>query len=75
VEEFQHQKSIWVLKLKSKNIAHDKANALGQATRGFEAEDVYDFENNALNGFGLYESECQGCGLFTNLNDLGLCEE
>ncbi len=48
---------------------------LTQATSGFEAEDIYDFEDDELNGFGFYEGECQGCDLFIRLNDLGLCEE
>jgi len=25
--------------------------------------------------FGLYDGECQGCGLFGRVNDLSLCEE
>ena len=25
--------------------------------------------------FGLSEAECQGCDIFTRVNDLGLCEE
>ena len=48
---------------------------LTQATFGFEAEDIFDSENDELNGFGFYEGECQGCDTFTSLNDLGLCEE
>ena len=48
---------------------------LTQATLGFEAEDIFDSEDDELNGFGFYEAECQGCDLFTRLNDLGLCEE
>lgn len=27
------------------------------------------------NEFGFYEGECQGCDIFTRLNDVGLCEE
>ena len=48
---------------------------LTQATLGFEADDIFDSEDDALNGFGFYEGECQGCDLFTRLDDLGLCEE
>ena len=25
--------------------------------------------------FGFYEGECQGCGCFASLDDLGLCED
>jgi hypothetical protein len=25
--------------------------------------------------FGLHEAECQGCDIFTRVNDVGLCEE
>jgi hypothetical protein len=25
--------------------------------------------------FGFYEGECQGCGCFDSLDDIGLCEE
>jgi hypothetical protein len=25
--------------------------------------------------FGLYDGECQGCGLFGRVNDFSLCEE
>ena len=25
--------------------------------------------------FGFYEGECQGCGLFVRLDDMGFCEE
>jgi hypothetical protein len=48
---------------------------LTQATLGFEAEDIYDIEDDELYGFGFYEGECQGCDLPTRPNDLGLCEE
>ncbi len=48
---------------------------LTQATLGFDAEDIFDSEDDELNGFGFYEGECQGCDIFTSLNDLGLCEE
>ena len=48
---------------------------LTQATLGFDAEDIFDSEDDALNGFSFYEGECQGCDIFTSLNDLGLCEE
>jgi hypothetical protein len=27
------------------------------------------------NEFGFYEGECQGCDIFTRVNDVGLCEE
>ena len=27
------------------------------------------------NAFGFYEGECQGCDIFTRLDDVGLCEE
>ena len=48
---------------------------LTKATLGSGLEDIYGFENDELNGFGFYEGECQGCDIFTSLNDLGLCEE
>jgi len=48
---------------------------LTQATLCFEAEDIFDSEDDELSGFGFYEGECQGCDIFTRLNDLGLCEE
>ena len=48
---------------------------LTQATLGFEADDLFDDEDDELNGFGLHEGECQGCDAFTRLNDLGLCED
>jgi hypothetical protein len=50
-------------------------NQLTQATLGFDAEDIFDSEDDELNGYGLYEGECQGCDIFTSINDLGLCEE
>jgi hypothetical protein len=33
---------------------------LTQATLGFEADDIIASENEVLNGFGIYEGECQG---------------
>ena len=48
---------------------------LTQATFGFDADDLLDSEDNELNGFDFNEGECQGCDLFTRLNDHGLCEE
>ncbi len=27
------------------------------------------------NEFGFYEGECQGCDIFTRVDDVGLCEE
>jgi hypothetical protein len=27
------------------------------------------------NEFGFYEGECQGCDIYTDVNDVGLCEE
>ncbi|MGD9261320.1 MAG: hypothetical protein PVG44_12810, partial [Desulfobacterales bacterium] len=48
---------------------------LTEATLGFDADDIFDFEDDELNGFGYFEGECQGCDLFTMLNDFGLCEE
>jgi hypothetical protein len=47
---------------------------LTEATLDFDAEDIFDFEDEERNGFGFYEGECRGCDLFTRLNDLGLCE-
>ena len=47
---------------------------LTEMTLGYESDDIFDFEDDALNGFGFYEGECQGCDLFTMLNDFGLCE-
>ena len=48
---------------------------LTQATLGFEADDIFDSEDDELNGFGFYEGECRGCDFFTRLNDLSLCKE
>jgi len=48
---------------------------LTEATFDFEANDIFGFEDDDLNGFGFYEGECQGCDIFQSLNDLGLCEE
>ena len=48
---------------------------LTEATFDFEANDLFDFEDDALNGVGFYEGECHGCDIFQSLNDLGLCEE
>lgn len=48
---------------------------LTEATLDFEFDDIFDSEDGALNGFGFYEGECQGCDFFTRLNELGLCEE
>jgi len=33
---------------------------------------IYGLNNN---GFGFYEGECQGCDIFTRVDDVGLCEE
>jgi hypothetical protein len=48
---------------------------LTETTLGFDADDIFDSEDDELNGFGFYEGECQGCDLFTRLNGFGLCEE
>jgi hypothetical protein len=48
---------------------------LTEATLDFDADDIFDFKDDDLNGFGFYEGECQGCDIFQSLNDLGLCEE
>ena len=48
---------------------------LTEATLDFDLDDIITSEDDDLNGFGFYEAECQGCDLFTRLNDLGLCEE
>ena len=48
---------------------------LTEATLDFDVEDIFDSEDEERIGFGFYEGECQGCDLFTRLNDLGLCEE
>ena len=48
---------------------------LTEATLAFEFDDVFDSEQDKLDGFGFYEDECQGCDIFTRVNDLGLCEE
>jgi hypothetical protein len=48
---------------------------LTEATLGFDADDIFDFEDDELNGFGYFEGKCQGCDLSTMLNDFGLCEE
>ncbi len=48
---------------------------LTEASLDFDVEDIFDTDDDELNGFGLYEGECQGCDLFTRLDDLGLCED
>ena len=48
---------------------------LTQATLGLESEDIFGSEYDELNDYAFYEDECQGCDIFTRLNDLGLCEE
>jgi len=48
---------------------------LTEATLDFKLDDIITSEDDELNGFGFYEGECQGCDIFTRLNDLGLCEE
>jgi hypothetical protein len=48
---------------------------LTEATLDFEADDMFDFEDDESNGYGYYEGECQGCDIFQPLDDLGLCEE
>ena len=48
---------------------------LTEATLDFDLGDIFDSEDDELNGFGFYEGECQGCDIFQFLNDLGLCEE
>ncbi|UCH21805.1 MAG: hypothetical protein JSU83_00625 [Deltaproteobacteria bacterium] len=48
---------------------------LTEMTLGFDSDDIFDFEDDELNAFGFYEGECQGCDLFTMLNDFGLCED
>lgn len=48
---------------------------LTQATLPSDVGDIFDSEGEELNGFCFYEGECQGCDLFTRINDLGLCEE
>ena len=40
---------------------------LTEVTFGYESDDIFDFEDDELNGFGFYEGECQGCDLFTIL--------
>ena len=45
------------------------------ATLPSDVGDIFDSEDDELNDFGFYEGECQGCDLFTSINDLGLCEE
>jgi hypothetical protein len=46
-----------------------------EATLDFDPDDIFEFEDDELNGFGFYKGECQGCDIFTRVNDLGLCEE
>jgi hypothetical protein len=48
---------------------------LTEATLDFELDDIFTSEDDELNGFDFCEGECQACGIFTRLNDLGLCEE
>ena len=48
---------------------------LTEATFDYEADDIFNFEDDDLNDFGLYEGECQGCDIIQPVNDLGLCEE
>ena len=48
---------------------------LTEATLDFDFEDIFDSQDDQVNGFGFYEGECQGCDVFSMLNDFGLCEE
>lgn len=48
---------------------------LTEVTFDFDADDIFDFEDDGLKGFGFYQGECQGCDLFSMLNDFGLCED
>ena len=43
---------------------------LTETTLGFDADDIFDSEDDELNGFVFYKGECQGCDLFTRLNDM-----
>jgi hypothetical protein len=70
--------SIWILRL---FVIMDEAllieigqSQLTEVTLGYDSDDIFDFEDDELKGFGFYEGECQGCYLFTMLNDFGLCE-
>jgi len=47
---------------------------LTEVTIGYKSDDIFNFQDDELNGFGFYEGECQGCDLITMLNDFGLCE-
>jgi hypothetical protein len=48
---------------------------LTEAALDFKTDDIFNFEDDDLNGFGFYEGECQGCDIFQPLDDLDLCEE
>ena len=48
---------------------------LTKATFDFEADDIFDSEDDEFNGYGFYEGECQGCDIFQALDDMGLCAE
>lgn len=48
---------------------------LTEATVDLDVEDIFDSQDDEVNGFGFYEGECQGCDLFSMLNGFGLCEE
>ena len=48
---------------------------LTEATFDTDAEDIFDSDDEELNGFGFYEGECRGCDIFTELNDFGLCKD
>ena len=71
-----------IICLKCSNLSMDEVllteigqSQLTEVTLGFDADDIFDFKNDELNGFGHYEAECQGCNLFNMLDDFGLCEE
>jgi len=48
---------------------------LTEATLDFNADEIFDFENDDMDSYGFYDGKCQGCDIFQPLNDLGLCEE
>jgi hypothetical protein len=44
---------------------------LAEVTLGYDSDDIFDFDDDKINGFGFYEGGCQGGDLATRLNDFG----
>ena len=56
-------------------VTEEGQSQITEATLSLEEDDIFDYEDDDLDDYGLYEGTCQGCDIFQALNDLGLCEE